>query len=312
MLTPLDLLRPQRRIEGVSAVLLPFTSDGDVDWAGFEAHLERTTVAGLVPAVNMDTGSVHVIDAAIRAEVLRRTAGARAGQPWMAGAFVADEPGAAFDAGAHRAALEEVAAGGATPVVFPSHGLAQADPVEAHGAIAEAGTDFIAFELSPDFAASGRVLDLERFAALLDVDRCIGVKHSSLDRHQEWDRLRLRDERRPGFRIYTGNDRAIDMVMYGSDYLLGLSTFAPDLFARRDAMWEAGDPAFFTLNDGLQFLGAFAFRPPVPAYRHSATQFLHLRGWLDHDGPPPGTPARPGSDVDILRTIAEQLGLLER
>ena len=31
--------------------------------------------------------------------------------------------------------------------------------------------------------------------------------------------------------VLTGNDLAIDMVMYGSDYLLGLSTFAPEAFA---------------------------------------------------------------------------------
>ena len=66
---------------------------------------------------------------------------------------------------------------------------------------------------------------------------CIGTKHSSLDRMLEWERLRLRDETRPDFMVLTGNDLGIDMVMYGSDYLLGLSTFAPDLFAKRDAMW---------------------------------------------------------------------------
>ena len=35
------------------------------------------------------------------------------------------------------------------------------------------------------------------------------------------------------FRVLTGNDLAIDIVMYRSDYLLGLSTFAPDLSAKR-------------------------------------------------------------------------------
>ncbi len=37
--------------------------------------------------------------------------------------------------------------------------------------------------------------------------------------------------RRPDFKVLTGNDLAIDMVIYGSDYLLGLSTFAPDAFS---------------------------------------------------------------------------------
>ena len=41
-----------------------------------------------------------------------------------------------------------------------------------------------------------------------------------------------------------------------------------------------GDPEFYELNDRLQYLGAFAFRDPVPAYRHDAAIFLRLRGWI--------------------------------
>ena len=100
------------------------------------------------------------------------------------------------------------------------------------------------------------------------------------------------------------------MVMYGSDYLLGLSTFAPDLFARRDAMWASGDPAFHELNDTLQYLGQFAFRPPVPGYRHDAAMFLQLRGWVDHDAVPDGAPRRPESDRAVLADIAERLGVV--
>ena len=107
--------------------------------------------------------------------------------------------------------------------------------------------------------------------------------------------------------MLTGNDLAIDMVMYGSDYLLGLSTFAPDLFARRDALWEAGDPGFYELNDLLQYLGFFAFRPPVPAYKHSAAQFLKLRGWIGSDEPHPHGLRRPESDVEVLRDIVGRI-----
>jgi hypothetical protein len=130
-----------------------------------------------------------------------------------------------------------------------------------------------------------------------------------LSRSLEWQRLQLRDAVRPDFHVYTGNDLAIDMVMYGSDYLLGLSTFAPDQFARRDALWLAGDPAFYELNDVLQYLGFFAFRTPVPAYKHSAAQFLHLRGWIASDRQHPASPARPDSDRAILREIGKQLGI---
>jgi hypothetical protein len=100
------------------------------------------------------------------------------------------------------------------------------------------------------------------------------------------------------------------MVMYGSDYLLGLSTFAPDLFARRDAWWEAGDPRFYQLNDALQYLGHFAFREPVPAYKHNAAQFLRLRGWARSDATHPRSPRRPESDREVLAEIARSLGVL--
>jgi hypothetical protein len=139
------------------------------------------------------------------------------------------------------------------------------------------------------------------------IPQCIGAKHSSLNRELEWQRLALRDEKRPDFMVLTGNDLAIDMVMYGSDYLLGISTFAPDLFAQRDAFWAAGDPSFYELNDLLQYLGFFAFRPPVPAYKHSAAQFLKLRGWLACDDTHPNAPGRPDSDRDVLQEIASRL-----
>ena len=48
---------------------------------------------------------------------------------------------------------------------------------------------------------------------------------------------------RPDFLVFTGNDLAIDMVMYGSDYLLGLSTFAPDLFASATRCGPTAIPA---------------------------------------------------------------------
>jgi hypothetical protein len=120
----------------------------------------------------------------------------------------------------------------------------------------------------------------------------------------------VRDALRPDFLLLTGNDLAIDMVVYGSDYLLGLSTFAPDLFARRDRLWAEGDPAFHELNDVLQHLGHLTFRPPVPAYRHDAAIFFELRGWASSDATPPGVPRRPSWERDLLVGIAERLGVL--
>ena len=70
----LSHVRPGRRIDGCSAVLLPFTERGEIDWAGFARLLERTAAAGLTPAVNMDTGYVQLLDPADKLRVLDLTA----------------------------------------------------------------------------------------------------------------------------------------------------------------------------------------------------------------------------------------------
>jgi dihydrodipicolinate synthase/N-acetylneuraminate lyase len=311
---PINMLKPRRKIRGISAILLPFHESGEVDWDGLCAHVARTAEAGLTPAVNMDTGYINLLDDALRDEVLDRTRATLGGGSFVAGAFVADMPGAAWDVDAYRRQIDLIQQRGGIPVICQSYGLTSGSSEAIVAAYAELGRDcpqFIAFELGTMFAPFGRIYDLDVYAGLLDIPQCIGAKHSSLNRELEWQRLQLRDERRPEFKVFTGNDLAIDMVMYGSDYLLGLSTFAPDAFARRDALWEAGDPAFYELNDLLQYLGFFAFRAPVPAYKHSAAQFLRLRGWLASDTTHPQAERRPQSDVAVLRAIAEQLGVLE-
>lgn len=75
----------------------------------------------------------------------------------------------------------------------------------------------------------------------------------------------------------------------------------------RDQLWAAGDPAFYELNDASQELGAFAFRSPVPGYRHDAAMFLKVRGWIDHDGVLAGATRRPDSDLDVLADIARRV-----
>jgi dihydrodipicolinate synthase/N-acetylneuraminate lyase len=313
VLDPIALIRPRRRIEGASAILLPFELDGSVDWPGFVAHARRTADLGLTPAVNMDTGYANLIDEPLRVEVLRRTRDALDGRPYLAGAFVGDRPGDPWNREAYLRQVASIVDHGGTPVVFQSHGLTALEDdalVDAYSEIGRHVDRFVAFELAMAFAPFGKIYSLEVFRGLMGVKSCIGAKHSSLHREPEWLRLIERDRLRPDFRVYTGNDLAIDMVMYGSDYLLGLSTFAPDAFARRDALWEAGDPAFSEVNDLLQYLGFLAFRPPVPAYKHSAAMFLRLRGWIASDRTHPDSPTRPDSDVEILRDIARRLDAL--
>lgn len=306
---PIALIRLRRKITGMSAVLLPLDQQGDIIWPAFRAQLRRTAEAGLIPAVNMDTGYVNLLDEPTRRRVLDETR-SELGGAFVAGAFVGDQPGDALNLDAYRREIDVIQQHGATPVIFQSFGLTSlpsAELLEAYRAIGRDCPRFIGFELGTQFAPFGRIYDLDTYAGLLEIKACIGAKHSSLSRELEWQRLILRDRKRPEFQVLTGNDLAIDMVMYGSDYLLGLSTFAPDAFARRDQLWEKGDPGFFELNDLLQYLGFLAFRPPVPAYKHSAAQFLNLRGWIPTDLTHPRSPTRPASDHELLQDIVIRL-----
>jgi dihydrodipicolinate synthase/N-acetylneuraminate lyase len=311
-----DRVRP-RQIDGISAVLLPHTPDGRPDLEAYAAVLDRTTAAGLRPAVNMDTGYVNLLADAERADVLRVAAATMHGRPFVAGAFL--EGAGAGPSGVDAAerlidrycrAAEPIVEAGGTPILFQCEALTSLpDPeiVAVYRGVAERVGPILGFELGQMFAPFGKIYSLELFFGLLEIPKLHGIKHSSLDRTLEWQRLELRDRVRPEFKVYTGNDLGIDMVIYGSDYLLGLSTFAPEAFALRDRLWAEGDARFFALNDVLQYLGAFAFREPVPAYKHSAAQFLHLRGRIPHPATRPGSPERPASDLPILAGISERL-----
>ncbi len=301
-------IRPARAIEGLSAVLMPFTPDGRPDLDTFARLLERTLQAGLTPAVNMDTGYVHLLSPAVRLQVLDIAKDRLDGGRFVAGAFVEDSTGPLRER--YARACHEIFVRGGTPIVFPCSDfkrLPGSQVVSLFAQLAAGTPGLLGFELGEAFAPFGRIFDTDTVKALIETEGLLGIKHSSLNRRLEWERLALRDARRPEFHIYTGNDLAIDMVMFGSDYLLGLSAFAPEAFALRDRYWLTGDARFFELNDQLQYLGAFAFRAPTPAYRHSAAQFLKLTGGLVHDTPPAGAPSRPASDVVVLAEIARGL-----
>lgn len=302
-------LRLKRKITGMSAILLPMLTNREVDWQGFRDHVLRTLQAGLIPAVNMDTGYANLIDESTRLSVLRETQSLCSGKQFVAGAMVLDRAGAEFNADAYRQQIDSIQQHQGVPVIFQSYGLVElqdAERLEAYRQLGQFADQYIGFELGSMFAPFGMIYSLDFYREWIQIPQCVAAKHSSLNRHLEWQRLDLRDQVRPEFRVLTGNDLAIDMVQYGSDYLLGLSTMAPDWFAHRDKLWELGDPEFYHWNDWLQYLGFFAFRSPTPAYKHTAAQFLNLRGWIATQLTYPGSPTRPDSDVEILKTLLQQ------
>ena len=312
-------VRPGRRPHGIVAVLMPFLNDGDPDFAGLVRQLQRVRAAGLTAAVNMDTGYVQRLSAAQRAQVLilaqdTLADGAGAGDSdrhrfvFVAGAFVDQGAGSLLDR--YRRQMDAIEAHGGTPILFPCpelRALPEPAVVDLVDRCSAGRRAVLLFELGEMFVPYGRIYSLATFEALVQLPSVVGMKHSSLNRQAEWARLALRDRLRPDFRLYTGNDLAIDMVMYGSDYLLGLAAFHSEAFAERDRRWQMGDGRFFALNDLLQYLGAFAFRPPVPGYRHAAAMFLRLRGLIDSDLPPAGETTRPESDRAVLADILQRL-----
>ncbi|MEO7190940.1 MAG: dihydrodipicolinate synthase family protein [Vicinamibacterales bacterium] len=300
-------LRPGRVIEGISAVLLPFRADAP-DWSTFTELLDRTWRAGLTPAVNMDTGYVNLLTTAERARVLAIAREVSASRRFVAGAFIEGEPG--IPRQLYGRVIDEIRRAGGTPILFQCSPLASSTEDEVlavYADLAAVGDPLLAFELGTMFAPFGRIYSTGFLERLMELDAFVGVKHSSLDRRLEWDRIASRDRLRPDFRIYTGNDLAIDMAFYGSDYLLGLSAFAVEAFAARDRCWAAQDPRAFAINDLLQYLGQIAFRAPVPAYKHSAAQFLHLRGIVPTSDPHPRSLRRPDADLPLLADIHTRL-----
>ncbi len=312
---PNSLIQRCRKVTGISAILLPFMETGEIDWKSFDLHVKRTVDAGLIPAVNMDTGYVNLIDQPTRDQVLRRTHDILGGRQFVAGAFVSDRDGDHFQRDAYVKQMTAIQEHGGTPIVFQSYGLTRQpghEIIASYQQLANVCDRFLGFELTTDLALFGAIYDLETFTGLMSIRQCVGVKHSSFHREPEWQRLELRNRLRPDFVVYTGNDFAIDMIMYGSDYLLGLSTFAPDLFALRDAYWASGDSRFYELNDQLQYLGHFAFRSPSPGYKHSAAQFLKLRDWISTDRTHPASVHRPESALEILREIGHRLNVMPK
>jgi dihydrodipicolinate synthase/N-acetylneuraminate lyase len=308
---PIPSLKPCRPIEGISAVLLPFREDGAVDFTAFAQLVERTWSAGLTPAVNMDTGYSNLLTRDERAEILGLVNSLARGRRFVAGAFIEGEDGDPVRL--YRRECNAIQCAGGLPILFPCSALkplSGAQLVDVFRGVAGECDEFLGFELGEMFVPFGRIWDLDTYRALLDLPQLKGAKHSSLSRELEWERLAVRDARRPDFKVYTGNDLAIDLVMWGSDYLLGLSAFHVEAFAARYRLWAAGDARFHELNDWLQYLGMFAFRAPVPAYKHTCAQFLHLRGLIASPEPHPRSARRPDSDVAILEPIACRLDAL--
>lgn len=307
--------RPRRKVRGIAAALLPYEPDGRVAVDAFARQLTATHRAGLMNAVNMDTGYVNYLSDTEKQEVLTWTREVLGkGIPFVAGAYIEHLAGDDI-VSLYRKQIDTIVRYDGIPILFQTarlHGKSPAKIAEIYQEICRDYPYVLAFELGPVFAANGEIYDTETVRRLMDIPEIKGMKHSSLDRLLELERLAVRDAHRPDFRIYTGNDLGINMIEYGSDYLLGLAAFAPEKFAERDRLWEAADPEYYALSDALQYLGNVAFRDPVPAYKHSAAVFLNLTGRIPSDRTHPNSPQRPAWEAEIMADCVRRCKLWNR
>jgi len=302
-------MRPRRKVQGIAAALLPYEENGKIAVEAFQRHLVATQQAGLMNAVNMDTGYVNYLSDAEKFDVLRWTREALDKDvPFVAGAYIEGKDGELVSLYRHQ--IDAIVQSGGIPILFQTarlHGKPAREKVAAYQAISKGYAQILGFELGSMFAANGEIFDEETVRGLMEIPEIKGMKHSSLDRTLELTRLALRDTHRPDFRIYTGNDLGINMIEYGSDYLLGLATLAPEKFAERDRLWETGELAYYALSDALQHLGNVVFRAPIPAYKHSAGVFLNLLGRIPSALPHPRNPTRPAWEAELLADCARRL-----
>ena len=108
-----DRIRPGRKVRGIAAALLPFRADGSIAEEDFVDHLRATRAAGLVNAVNMDTGYANLLTDGTKERVLRLTRDALGpGVEFVAGAFIEGRDGDVV--ALYRHEIETIRAAGGT------------------------------------------------------------------------------------------------------------------------------------------------------------------------------------------------------
>jgi len=302
----------RREITGGASVVVPFDEVGDPDWTSFASHVTRVAKVGLIPAVSMMMGDPLLLRTDLQVGAIYQAEEALAGGTFYAGVHVLDDEGDWFNMDRYRRQAEVVVNHGGIPVIFPSHGLTALSDEEWLKVMAEIGRDLKQFLVGDVEAhsASATLRSTDAYVGLLRNQQCLGIAHHSLTRASVWDRLQAHVALRPDFRLISLNERAVDLAIYGSDYVLFGAGMAPELFARRDALWADGDREFYDLNSMLQYLCNFTSRTPVRGQAHSVLQFMELRGWVANSLMPVGAVIRPDTDVEVLSEIARRLGVL--
>lgn len=143
-------------MQGIAAALLPFEQDGRIAEGAFALHLQATHRAGLMNAVNMDTGYVNYLTDMQKADVLRWTRDALGKDvPFVAGAYIENEVGDVVSL--YRRQMDQIVSFGGTPILFQTSRLHENHPVKRHPSIRQFAMDIRESSLSNWVGCSPRM-----------------------------------------------------------------------------------------------------------------------------------------------------------
>src|ERR1700730_2125648 len=109
---------PRRKVQGMAAALLPYEADGRVAVEAFAKQLTSTHRAGLMNAVNMDTGYVNYLSDTEKQEVLSWTCQALGkGIPFVASAYI-EHLGGDDIVALYRQQIDTIVRFGGIPILF--------------------------------------------------------------------------------------------------------------------------------------------------------------------------------------------------
>jgi len=106
-----------RKVQGIAAALLPFKADGRIGVEAFASHLQATHRAGLMNAVNMDTGYVNYLNDSEKGDVLRWTREALGKDvQFVGGAYIEGQTGDIVEL--YRKQMDAIVAHGGIPILM--------------------------------------------------------------------------------------------------------------------------------------------------------------------------------------------------
>jgi hypothetical protein len=163
--------RPGRKIQGIAAALLAYDGKERIDVRSFQHHLQATQQAGLMNAVNMDTGYVNYLSDDEMRQVLgwaREALGA--GVPFVAGAYIEERKGDLVSL--YRRQMEAIVKLGGIPILFQTsrlQGKPAKEKVAVYRKVCQGYAEVLGFELGSMFAPNGEIFDDETVRGLLEI-----------------------------------------------------------------------------------------------------------------------------------------------